>query len=270
MLCYTVCMKKYLELFRVTVEQYFVYRLNFALWRFRVVLNLILIYSLWSAIYLNQRTIVGYSQTQMLTYVLLISFLSDFVLSSKIHELGAEILTGDIINRLLKPWNFFGYLLTKEIADKAINISFAVIEITVLILLLKPQIAPPPSLLAILLMVIHVGIGLAISFFLSFCISLFAFWSAEIWAPRFIYFILVFVLAGNYFPLDILPKPFYNALLFTPFPYFIFIPAQIYIKGLEHYNYLYLMIGLLWVTIAYLFAKWLWQKGVKQYSFYGR
>lgn len=263
-------MKKYWELFRVTVEQYFVYRVNFVLWRFRVVLNLILIYSLWSAIYLNQREIVGYSQTQMLTYVLLISFLSDFVLSSKIHELSAEILTGDIINRLLKPWKFFGYLLTKEVADKSINISFSVIEIIALLLLLKPQIAPIPDISAIVVMIIHVCIGLAISFFMSFCISLFAFWSAEIWAPRFIYFILVFVLAGNYFPLDILPEPFYNALLFTPFPYFIFIPAQIYIKGLENYNFLYLGIGLLWVLISYLCAKWLWKKGVKQYSFYGR
>ncbi len=263
-------MKKYAELFRVIVEQYFVYRLNFVLWRFRVVLNLILIYSLWSAIFLNQREIVGYSQTQMLTYVLLISFLSDFVLSSKIHELGAEILTGDIINRLLKPWRFFGYILTKEIADKSINISFSIIEITVLILLLKPHITPIPDILSIFIMIIHICIGLAISFFMSFSISLFAFWSAEIWAPRFIYFILVFVLAGNYFPLDILPKTFYNLLLFTPFPYFIFIPAQIYIKGLDNYNFLYLGIGLLWVLISYIFAKWLWNKGIKQYSFYGR
>lgn len=263
-------MKKYLELFRVTVDQYFVYRLNFILWRFRVVLNLILIYSLWSAIYLNQRSIVGYSQTEMLTYILLISFLSDFVLSSKIHELGGEILNGDIINKLLKPWNFFSQLLTKEVADKTINISFAFIEITVLILLLKPQLAPAPEPIAIILIILHLFIGLAISFFMSFSISLFAFWSAEIWAPRFIYFILVFVLAGNYFPLDILPEPFYNALLYTPFPYFIFIPAQLYIKGIAHYDSSLLIIGLIWVVISYVFAKWLWQKGIKQYSFYGR
>lgn len=263
-------MLKYLELLRVTIDQYFVYRVNFILWRFRVVINLILIYSLWSAIYLNQRIIEGYSQVEMLTYVLVISFLSDFILSSKIHELGGEILNGDIINRLLKPWNFFGYLITKEIADKMINIAFASVEITILILLLSPQLVLPPEPLAILLIVVHLIIGLAISFFLSFSISLFAFWSAEIWAPRFIYFILVFVLAGNYFPLDILPEPFYNFLTYTPFPYFIFIPAQLYIKGLEHYHFSYLFIGLTWVFLTYSLARWLWKIGIKQYSFYGR
>ncbi len=263
-------MQKYRQLFLVTIDQYFVYRVNFILWRFRVVLNLILIYSLWSAIYLNQRIIEGYTQTEMLTYVLVISFLSDFVLSSKIHELGAEILNGDIINRLLKPWNFFGYLITKEVADKTVNISCAVIEITVLILLLKPHLVLPPEPLAILLILLHIIIGLSLSFFLSFSISLFAFWSAEIWAPRFIYFILVFVLAGNYFPLSILPEPIYNALIYTPFPYFIFIPAQLYIKGLAGYDITFLLIGLVWVFLTYLFAKWLWKKGIKQYSFYGR
>lgn len=263
-------MKKYWQLFKVTVDQYFVYRINFILWRFRVVINLILIYSLWSAIYLQQTDVAGYSQTQMLTYILVISLLSDFVASSKIHDLSGEILNGDIINKLLKPWNFFAHLLTKEAADKFINISFATIEISVLILLLRPTLAPPPNIEASLILILHIIIGLTISFFMSFTISLIAFWTAEIWAPRFIYLILVFTLAGNYFPLDILPEPFYNALLFTPFPYLVFMPAHIFVKGLANYHYSYFIIGLFWVFVSFLFAKLVWKKGIKQYSFYGR
>lgn len=269
-ICYTVSMKKYLELFKVTVDQYFVYRLNFILWRFRVILNIILIYFLWTALYQNSNRLFGYSEDQMLTYVLLISIFSDFVFSSRIHELGAEILNGDIINRLLKPMGFFKYLITKEIADKTINISFALAEVTLLVLLLKPNIQLPIDGLSVLLIILHIIIGLALSFFLSFSVSMIAFWTAEIWAPRFIYFILVFVLAGNYFPLDILPKTFYSLLLLTPFPYFIFIPAQIYIKGSAGYNPLLLIGGLIWIIIAYFFSRWLWGKGIKEYSFYGR
>lgn len=263
-------MQKYLSLFKVTVDQYFVYRLNFVLWRFRAVLNLIMIYFLWTALYTNRNSLFGYSQQEMLTYVLLVSIFSDFVFSSRIHELGAEILTGDIINKLLKPISFLKYLITKEIADKAINISFAVVEISLLILLLKPSIILPEQTLTIIVMLIHLFIGLVLSFFLSFSIAMIAFWTAEIWAPRFIYFILVFALAGNYFPLDILPNTFYNLLILTPFPYFVFIPAQIYIKGLENYNPLLLLGGIIWIIIAYLFSTWLWKKGIKEYSFYGR
>ncbi|HRN69815.1 MAG TPA: ABC-2 family transporter protein, partial [Candidatus Woesebacteria bacterium] len=222
-------MQKYLTLFKVTVDQYFVYRLNFILWRFRAVLNLIMIYFLWTALYTNRNNLFGYSQQEMLTYVLIVSIFSDFVFSSRIHELGAEILTGDIINKLLKPIGFLKYLITKEIADKAINISFAIVEISLLILILEPIIILPENTVTIYILILHLLIGLTLSFFLSFSIAMIAFWTAEIWAPRFIYFILVFVLAGNYFPLDILPTTFYNLLLLTPFPYFIFLPAQIYI-----------------------------------------
>jgi ABC-2 type transport system permease protein len=263
-------MKKYWQIFRTTVDEYFVYRLNFTLWRFRVVLNLLMIYFLWTAIYLKNREILGYSKTMMLTYVLLMSMLSDFVFSSRIHELGGQILQGDIINILLKPVSFLKYLISKEAADKAVNISFAVIEVTLLVLIFRPNLTVPPGTIEIFFLLIHLVIGLILSFFISFSVSMIAFWSAEIWAPRFVYFILVFTLAGNYFPLDILPKAIYNFLLFTPFPYFIFVPAQIYLKGLTDYNFWQLGISLIWVFAAYTFARFLWNKGIKEYSFYGR
>jgi ABC-2 type transport system permease protein len=263
-------MKKYWQIFRTTVDEYFVYRVNFSLWRFRVVLNLLMIYFLWTAIYLRNREILGYTKTMMLTYVLLMSLLSDFVFSSRIHELGGQILQGDIINVLLKPVSFFKYLISKEAADKVVNISFATVEVILLILIFRPNLTAPPGFPELFFFLIHLIVGVCLSFLISFCVSMIAFWSAEIWAPRFVYFILVFTLAGNYFPLDILPKPVYNFLLFTPFPYFIFLPAQIYLKGLTNYHIWQLGVGIVWLYITYNFANWLWKKGIREYSFYGR
>ncbi len=263
-------MKKYWQIFRTTVDEYFVYRLNFTLWRFRVVLNLLLIYFLWTAVYLQNREIFGYTKTMMLSYVLLMSILSDFVFSSRIHDLGGQILQGDIINLLLKPVSFFKFLISKEAADKVVNISFALCEVLLLILIFRPNLSAPPGIPEMILVVIHLVIGLILAFFISFSISLIAFWSAEIWAPRFIYFILVFTLAGNYFPLDILPKGIYTFLLFTPFPYFIFVPAQLYVKGFASYSIWQLGISIVWIYLTYLFARFLWNKGIKEYSFYGR
>ena len=98
----------------------------------------------------------------------------------------------EVINLLLKPVSFFKFLISKEAADKAVNISFAICEVLILVLIFRPNLSAPPGLLQMLLVVIHLVIGLTLSFFVSFSISLIAFWSAEIWAPRFIYFILVF------------------------------------------------------------------------------
>lgn len=263
-------MRKYFTLFRVTVAEYFVYRLNFALWRIRVILNLILIYFLWSSIYLQNRDLFGYSREMMLTYVLLVSMLSDLLFSSKIHEVGVEILQGGIINKLLKPISFFSYLIVREVADKSVNMIFSISEILILISLTAPTLSIPQDTSTYFFFALQIVLGLILSFFISLSISTIAFWTAEIWAPRFIYFILVFMLAGNYFPLDILPPVIFRFLLLTPFPYFIFLPAQIFIKGISPLYPLELVMTIVWICLAYLLARYLWTRGIKEYSFFGR
>ncbi|MFA9288530.1 MAG: ABC transporter permease [Weeksellaceae bacterium] len=263
-------MQKYIELFRLTVDQYFIYRINFLLWRFRMVLNLLIVYFLWTAVYDNTRIAFGYDKPEMITYVLLISIFSDLVFSSIVFEIGAEILNGDIINRLLRPMSFFKYLLTKEVADKSINVTSSLIETTLLLLLLKPALVAPESAFVVVVAAVHLLLGMVMAFLISFCLSMIAFWSAEVWAPRFIYFVLVTMLAGNYFPLNILPAPIYSVIQLSPFPYFVFLPAQLLVQGFSNYNPVSIVIQLFWVGILYVAASKLWQKGMREYSFYGR
>lgn len=206
----------------------------------------------------------------MLTYVLLINFLSDVVFSSKIHELSGEIINGNIINLLVKPMSIMKSLLSKEIADKLVNISFAIVEISILIFLLKPHIIFQTDVLSLLMFVVTLMIGIMMSFFLSLSVSLVAFWTAEVWAPRFIFIMLVFAVAGHNFPLDILPSGMYNALLFTPFPYFIFLPAKIYLHGFSPDLLGPIAISLVWTVIVYSFSKLLWNKGMREFSFFGK
>lgn len=263
-------MHKYFEIFKATINQYFVYRLSFVLWRFRVILNLILIYFLWNSVYDANRIILGYTKTEMISYVLIITFLSNVVFSSKIHEISGEILNGNIINQLLKPFSVIQNVMMKEAVDKLVNIVFSLVEIAILILVMRPNVFIQTDIIVLATSFLFLLIGMGIAFFISFCISMIAFWTAEIWAPRFIYFILVFMLAGNYFPLDIIPANIYNILLYTPFPYFIFIPAKIYLHGLTENTLQLFIISSTWVLLTYWMAKTLWQKGMKEFSFYGR
>ena len=112
--------------------------------------------------------------------------------------------------------------------------------------------------------------GIVIHFFLSFMLSLLAFWTTEVWAPRFIFWTLITMLAGAYFPLDILPKPIYYLLLLTPFPYLTFLPAKIYLTGLTVELFIPFTLGGVWMVILYLCAKKIWRKGLREFSFYGR
>src|SRR3989304_8709753 len=202
-------MRKYWQIFKVTLNEYLVYRLNFIMWRVRMVLGLMIVYFLWWSIFTGRNSFLGYSADQMMTYVLLTNVVGAIILASKTTELAGQILNGDIINLLLKPMPFLRYLLSRGLRDKFINSFFACFEIALLVLLFKPHIILQTNISTYVFFLIAVGMGVIIHFFLSFMLSLFAFWTTEVWAPRFIFWILVTMLAGAYFPLDILPRPIY-------------------------------------------------------------
>lgn len=263
-------MRKYFQVFKVTLNEYLVYRLNFVLWRVRMVLGVMIIYFLWWSVFSGRRVFLGYGVEQMMTYVLLTNVIGAVIYATKTIELAGNILNGNIINYLLKPLSFLRYLLSREIADKLINASFAVVEIGLLIIVFKPTLYIQTDPGAWLFFFISICIGVVIHFFMSFTISLLAFWTTEVWAPRFIFWILMTMLAGAYFPIDILPKYIYYALFLTPFPYLTFLPAKIYLTGLTPSLYIPFLMGIGWVFVMYYFAKRVWRKGLREFSFFGR
>ena len=263
-------MNKYFKIFQITLSQFFVYRLSFILWRVRNIFNLFFLYFLWSSVFNNKTILFSYTQEKLIAYIMLINILSSLVLGTRTTDVANDILTGDIANYFLKPISFFKFLIAKEVADKFINFVFSVLEVILLLFIFKPHIFIQTNPLIYGFFVCALIIGITISFLISLCLSLMAFWSSETWAPRFIYFILVSMLAGTLFPLDILPKTIYNLLLFTPFPYLIFLPSKIFTHGFSFDLLISTMIGIAWAVFLFYLTKIVWDKGIKNYSAYGR
>jgi ABC-2 type transport system permease protein len=73
---------------------------------------------------------------------------------------------------------------------------------------------------------------------------------------------------GAMFPLDMLPLVWQKVMLFTPFPYLLFVPLKIYLGSST--TYLQLFGSFVWVVILGLLAKFIWNKGIKSYEAEGR
>lgn len=263
-------MKQYAVIISTTIKQLFTYRLSFLLWRFRTILNLIFVYFLWTNIITYKTPFASYDHRTIVLYIMVINILSSIVLGTRTTDVISEILSGDISNILLKPISYFKYLIGRELGDKLLNFIFSIIEVFLLIIILKPPISIQINLLTSITFVIAVILGASLSFLISLCLSFIAFWSNDTWAPRFIYYILISLIAGTVFPLDILPAAFYNILLLTPLPYLIFLPAAIFIHGFS-IKYIYLIAGaLIWFVVFLLLTKRIWHQGIKNYSAYGR
>lgn len=263
-------MEKYVTITHIALQEFLAYRLNFLLWRFRNVLNLLLIYFLWTNVFSVEDTLFGYTQTQIVSYIMATNVLSALVFSTKTNEIADQILTGKILNPLLKPFNYFGYVGSRETADKILNVTFSIIEITGILLILRPTLVFELGMTSALQSVLFVINGMIISFFISFILSLFAFWSPDVWGPKFIYFVLTSLLAGIMFPLDVLPTALYQLLLLTPFPYMVFVPSKIAVFGSIDNVILLYAVSCTWICTLFFVTRFLWRKGMREFSFFGK
>lgn len=260
-------MKKYKQVMKNSLTEYFAYRLNFILWRVRVILSVLMSYFLWLTVFKESQSVFGYRENQMLTYMILISFLTSTVLSTQTFRVASEIYDGSLSKFLLQPINFFGFNFARDLADKIINTFFSAVEIFFLLLFLRPPFFLQTDFWWLALFLLTVVLAAFLYFFISLILSFIGFWSKETWAPRFIFFILVTFLAGTYFPLDILPPAFYKFLQFLPFTYLVYFPLKIYLGQLNPAELLFgLWTTFFWIILMILFAQFLYRRGLKSFT----
>ncbi len=266
-------LSKFFIIFNASLQNEFTYRLNFILWRFRNVLRLLMTYFLWRGIFVNSPQVFGYDQSQILTYILLTLIVVSIVLSSPSGErIGEEIANGDLSNYLVKPLNYLRYWFIRDVASKILNLSFNILELSLLFLWLRPIVNLPNNLISIFGFVYAISIAVGIYFLLNASLRFFAFWSPEnIWSIAFLTFVFLETLSGAVFPLDILPKTVQIGLQFTPFPYLIYYPIAIFLGKIQGLEIIRILIqSTIWLFLIFRFAQFIWKKGLKTYGAYGK
>ena len=172
---------------------------------------------------------------------------------------------------LLMPYSFFKVMAAREFVDKLINFVFSIFEVFIFLLFFKPEIGGfSIGWQSLLLFFLSLFLAVILYFFISLNLGFIGFWSTEVWAPRFLFMVLVWLLAGDYFPLDVLPVGLYKTLRLLPFPYLVYFPVKVLlgkvslVEGVE-----FLFVLFLWTGIFYVFTKFVWQKGLKVYTAQG-
>jgi ABC-2 type transport system permease protein len=265
--------RKISAVFSISWASGFVYRLNFVMWRFRTIIQLLTVYFLWWAILQNNPAPAGYVPETLLTYVVLTSIIRAVVFSSRSTDVQSNIGSGDLNNYLIKPINYFGYWFSRDIADKALNLLFSMVEISLILFLLKPPLFLQTDPLILLFFSLSVILAALMYFFFSFIISLSVFWAPEGngWPQRFLIFIILEFFAGALFPLDILPQPVFAVLSRLPTAFFLYTPLSIYLgRSTPAQSLESLGLMVFWLGVLYVLSQGLFKRGLKIYGAYGR
>jgi ABC-2 type transport system permease protein len=252
--------------------EYFIYRVNFFIWRFRSIVSFLTLIFFWQAVYGVKNNVFGYSEAQMLTYIVGIAVLRAVILGGRVADLAGLIKDGGMVNKfLLRPWNVIKVWFVRDLASKVLNLFLVVIEVYLIINLLNLSFYTPQNLSYLGLFIISCLLSLPLYFLLDFMLSIIAFWVDNVWAPRWLFGVIFLqFLSGRFFPLDVLPNFVYNLIQLTPFPYLIYFPLKIYLQQVSLFQ-AGKIIGLLvfWLVVIYFATKKLWKIGLRQYTAYG-
>jgi ABC-2 type transport system permease protein len=108
-------------------------------------------------------------------------------------------------------------------------------------------------------------LAFALRFLIQYTFAILAFWTERANAIENFWFLFYLFFSGLIAPLEMFPERVREVVLWTPFPYLIHFPAALLIGiPVEVVRGLLVILG--WGLLFFVLNRWLWRRGLKQYS----
>jgi ABC-2 type transport system permease protein len=260
-------MRKYFTVFKTSWANELEYRLAFFLARMRNIIYLLLLYYIWLSLSRMTGRFAMYSATELTTYVFGAHLLRAVIFGAQSRLMAWEINDGTFSIFLLKPVSHLWFVFWRELAQRFVYFISALGEITIFKFITRADFVLQTDWRLLLLWFAGVSGAVFLYFFLTYLVSLFAFWSREAMGPRFLFEWFLEFGSGAFFPLNILSGALFFSLQFLPFAYIIYFPMTIYLGRTNITDALVkIIIEIIWSAIIGLFIYFAWKKGLRRYS----
>ncbi|HEY9620119.1 MAG TPA: ABC-2 family transporter protein [Crinalium sp.] len=237
------------------------YRAELLFWVLSGTLPLILM-GVW--VEASQQGKFGLSPLDFIRYFLAVFVVRQFSVVWVIWDFEREIVEGKLSLRLLQPLDPGWHHFASHFAERFARLPFAFILIG-LFFVLYPQAIWIPSIPTLLLSVLLISLAFTLRFIIQYTFAMFAFWTERASALEQFFFLFYLFLSGMIAPLELFPPVVRQIVEWTPFPYMINFPASVLV-GLPVDIGKGLAVTLGWIVLSFGLNRWLWHKGLKQYS----
>lgn len=250
---------------RVLLVAYYAYMLEYRaelfLWALSGTLPLILM-GVWTEA--AQGGKFGLSPADFVRYFLAVFIIRQFTVVWVIYEFEKEVVEGKLSPRLLQPLDPVWHHVTSHLSERLARLPFA-LALVGLFFILYPQARWVPPLGNFLLFLLTLILAFTLRFLIQYTFALFAFWTERATAIENFWFLFYLFLSGMIAPLEMFPEPVREVVLWTPFPYLIHFPAALLIGlPVNVVQGFFVMLG--WTLLFFILNRWLWRRGLKQYS----
>jgi ABC-2 type transport system permease protein len=206
----------------------------------------------------------GLSSEEFVRYFLAVFLVRQFTVVWVIWEFEREIIEGKLSFRLLQPLDPGWHHVASHVAERFARLPFALVLVG-LFFLLYPQALWVPSLAQMLLFILGVSMAFVLRFLMQYTFAMFAFWTERANAIENFWFLFFLFLSGMIAPLEVFPPVVRAIALWTPFPYLIHFPASLLV-GLPQDIPRSFLAMIAWSLLFFALNRWLWHRGLKQYS----
>jgi len=264
-------MRTILAFARAMVSSNLSYRGAIVVWMVVSMIRLGVALFIWLAA--GNQILGGYTKPEIIGYYVIILFFDWTLMWNPFNPIVSEIKSGQIMAYLLRPVSYVRSWLGKEAGFKLVSLSIlSVIAIAIFFILswigLLPILHPNWGWLALSFAVPG---AVAVSFLITMCMALLAFWFTEVRYVNYVYWTFMPLLGGLFLPTSFLPPVVERINWFLPFRYHLSLVMEIVLNRLNSVETLE-SLGLmgLWIAIFYRLYKFMWREGVKNYSAFGQ
>jgi ABC-2 type transport system permease protein len=181
-----------------------------------------------------------------------------------------DVRDGSIKKFLTQPVDLFDYLFWHRVAHKLVYYLVAAGPFALVFWLCRSYFPGWPDPFTLLATVAALLLAFLIGFLIESLMGLMAFWYLEVGSLVFVYMLLNYFLSGHMLPLDWLPSPYSDLVLWLPFKYLAYVPAAILLQRYTTEQLLWeLAIGAVWVVGLWALNRWTLARGLHRYSAYG-
>lgn len=262
-------MRKYAYTLGLGIKETMAYRADFWLSILSAVFPILIQVFMWKALYGGTEggTLFNRTYAQMMAYSVSASLLWRLLKTGFEYEINEDIKNGGLSKYVIRPIAYLPYRLSCFLGQKiAVLLSgLALIALALAGVGLYFHTAPVAWQGALLFVPALLG-ALVLNFLIFFCVGMWAFWLSEIGFLFEAVRIVIVVLSGGIFPLDIFGDTVCGILKYLPFNYAVGFPVDVLVgttTGADVWTGLALQV--FWIAAVLFISRGLWNLGSRKF-----
>lgn len=247
----------------------FQYRASMVIWLIFMVVEPVIYLAVWSTVAEAQGgSVEGTTASQFAAYFITSMLVNHATFTWIMWNYEYYVREGVLSSLLLRPVHPIHADIAENVAYKAMTLTVLLPIAGLLSLAFRPAFAF--EWWSTLLFIPVLVLAAALRFFVEWTLALAAFWMTRVSALNQIYFVIFLFFSGRLAPLDLFPDFVQSLSFFLPFRWILYFPIEL-LAGNQTPLQALVGIGALlgWLAFHLLIMRFVWQRGVKEFSAVG-